>query len=156
MPLIPDYVVVHRLNGDCLPDAIRPIVAEARADGHEFVDGLIERWTSGENHFSGMGEGLFLAWRDASEAELCGIAGVGIDPYLNDPQIARLRHVYVMKRYRRLGLAERLVRACLEQARGHFPIIRLRTENPEAARVYERIGFTSVSDPSASHIWRRY
>ena len=39
------------------------------------------------------------------------------------------------------GWAGRLIAAVIEAARGRFGELRLRTGNPEAARVYEAIGF---------------
>lgn len=39
----------------------------------------------------------------------------------------------------------------LAAARAHFKSLRLRTDNPEAARLYERIGFTAVSEDETTH-----
>ena len=151
--ILPAGIVIHRFDQERLPDEIDPLVVEARANGDDFVDGLIERWLSGENRFAGPGEALFMAWRsDGGTTQLCGLAGVGRDPYLNDPAIARLRHVYVGRAFRRQGIAEHLVLTCLAHADGHFPTIRLRTENPAAARIYERLGFAPVENESATHI----
>ncbi len=149
----PASFIIRRFDKGQLPVEIDPLVLEARANGDDFVDGLLERWLSGENRFSSQGEGLFIAWGTEGRApQLYGLAGVGRDPYLDDPAIARLRHVYVGRDFRRQGIAEQLVLSCLAHANGHFPTIRLRTENPAAARVYERLGFVPVEDESATHI----
>ena len=59
--ILPAGIVIHRFDQERLPDEIDPLVVEARANGDDFVDGLIERWLSGENRFAGPGEALFMA-----------------------------------------------------------------------------------------------
>ena len=52
-----------------------------------------------------------------------------------------MRHLYVLSAFRRRGVGRGLIAAVIEAARGRFGELRLRTGNPEAARVYEAIGF---------------
>src|SRR5262249_14775492 len=58
-----------------------------------------------------------------------------------DPATGRVRHLYVLAAHRRRGLGERLVTEIIAAARGHFHTLRLSTSNPDAARLYERLGF---------------
>ena len=54
---------------------------------------------------------------------------------------------------RRHGVGRDLVTAVVQAARGHFDVLRLRTNDPAAARLYEWLGFratTGVAD--CSHV----
>jgi predicted GNAT family acetyltransferase len=44
------------------------------------------------------------------------------------------------------------VTTLVEEARKSFRIVRLRAENANAARLYERIGFAPIASPDATHI----
>jgi GNAT superfamily N-acetyltransferase len=122
---------------------------EARDEGYDFLDRLVEDWLSGENRFDGPGE-VFCGSFD------CGIlvAGGGLnrDPFLTDPEVGRIRRVYVRRAWRNRGVGEALVRWLLDIARTHFRRVRLRAENAGAARLYERIGFSPIDDLNATHI----
>jgi GNAT superfamily N-acetyltransferase len=59
-----------------------------------------------------------------------------------------------MRAARRRGVAAMLVETCLERGRG-FELIRLRGRNPDATRLYERLGFVPVALEDATHIYRR-
>jgi GNAT superfamily N-acetyltransferase len=130
-----------------LPLDLPDLIVEAERQGHEFVSRFFANWQAGER-FAGPGEGVFAAYLGA---QLVGIAGIAVDPYVKDPNIGRLRHVFVTRAARREGVASALVATCLK--RGHrFRAIRLRTSNPHAARIYERFGFAPVDLKDASHI----
>jgi GNAT superfamily N-acetyltransferase len=122
---------------------------EARNEGYDFLDRLVEDWLSGENRFDGPGE-LFCGCFE--EDALVGVGGLNCDPFLDDPGVGRLRRVYVRQAWRNRGIGEALVRSLLTSARASFRSVRLRAENANAARLYERIGFTSIDDPHATHI----
>jgi GNAT superfamily N-acetyltransferase len=112
---------------------------------------FFQNWQAGSERFAGPGEGVFAAYLGA---KIVGIAGIGVDPYLRDPNIGRLRHIFVTRPVRREGVASALVATCLERGR-RFRAIRLRTRNPDAARLYERFGFAPVDLKDASHIRER-
>jgi hypothetical protein len=44
------------------------------------------------------------------------------------------------------------VTALVEEARKSFKCVRLRAENADAARLYERLGFLPIENPDATHI----
>jgi len=131
-----------------LPFDFPELIVEAERQGHEFVRRFVENWQAGRERFSGPGEGVFAAFLGT---KLIGIAGIAADPYLGDANIGRIRHVFVTRAARREGVASALVATCLERGR-RFHAIRLRTRNPDAARLYERFGFAPVDLKDASHI----
>ena len=86
----------------------------------------------------------------ATEGETpVAVCGLNRDPYLGDPGVGRVRHLYVLKAYRHLGLGRSLVQAVMDAAQGHFHMLTLRTENPVAARLYVSLGF--VEEPAVEH-----
>ena len=143
---------------DCGPVAIHPVAlphgglpamaAEARTEGHEFVDRLIAEHLSGENCFGRPGDCLLGVTRHNA---LIAIGGLNADPYMCQPGIGRLRHLYVSRPYRRQAIARHLVQALLQRAAGHFHIVHLRTANPRAAALYQACGFSVVRSATASH-----
>jgi ribosomal protein S18 acetylase RimI-like enzyme len=96
--------------------------------------------------FDRPGEGLFLAW---AGGRLVGAAVISEDHHLQDGQTGRLRFVYVSRPFRGRGLAEALTVRCLERAGSHWKVIRLHTENPNAARLYAKHGFAALDPASA-------
>lgn len=104
---------------------------------------LVDEWESGANRFDGPGEALFGA---RVERILVGVGGLTVDPYAASDRDGRVRHLYVRAPYRRQGIGGRLVEAIVDAARGRFDRLRLRTTNPEAARLYERLGFRRRTD----------
>jgi len=128
--------------------ALFPVAAEARAEGHAFIDRLLAEWDNGINRFDRPGECL-LAAREG--VEMIAVGGRNRDPHANDDRIGRLRHVYVRPPWRQIGIGRRLVEALI--AGPHpFEIIRLRTTNPRAARMYAHIGFAAIVDAGATHV----
>jgi GNAT superfamily N-acetyltransferase len=127
------------------------LCAEARGEGYNFLDTLAREWETGANRFDGRGEILLGCFYGE---ELAALGGLNRDPFAGRPEIGRLRRIYVRAAWRRKGMGAAVVIALLDRARGHFSCVRLRAENPAAARLYERLGFVSIPDPSATHILR--
>ena len=128
-----------------------PLAQEARGEGYGFVDLTLRDWGAGRDCFDGPG-GLFCGSFEG--AVLVAIGGLSRDPYLNDPQVGRLRRIYVRAAWRRLGVGMQVVEFLLAEAKKSFRVVRLRAENEGAARLYERLGFCPVMDPDASHTLR--
>jgi adenylate kinase family enzyme/GNAT superfamily N-acetyltransferase len=129
---------------------LAPLNEQAIREGFQFVARLVNDWASGSNTFSEPGERLVGAFRDD---ELLGICGLNRDPYAAQSGVGRLRHLYVKKAERQRGIGFALVGNFLEEARGIFRIIRLRTDTPEAAIFYERLGFRRTLEENATHVW---
>jgi len=130
-------VQIERLT-EASPGLFDALVAESERAGYGFVRRLADDWASGANRFERPGEALFAARMDG---RLIGACGLNVDPYTPAPGVGRVRHLYVLTDYRRLGVGRRLVERVLEAARGRFERLRLSTQNPAAAQLYERLGF---------------
>ena len=123
----------------------------AAVEGHAFVARTRREWDAGVNRFDRPGEVFFIA---SERGRTIGMCGLNQDPFLDDPTVGRLRHLYVHPDHRRNGIAAELVAGCLASGQSRFERIRLRTSNPDAAALYQSLGFTVVDDPTASHEWR--
>jgi GNAT superfamily N-acetyltransferase len=130
-------VVVERLT-DLSPGILSALVADSERDGWRFVRRLADEWASGVNRFDRPGERLFAA---QSGGAVLGVGGLNVDPYAADPTVGRVRRLYVLRAHRGRGVGRELVHAIIRAAAGRFRRLRLRTESPDAARFYERLGF---------------
>jgi GNAT superfamily N-acetyltransferase len=111
---------------------------------------LAEDWATGRNRFDRPGEALFGALTDG---HLVGVCGLNVDPYAAEPRVGRVRHLYVLTAHRRLGVGRQLVVTVVAAARGPFAMLRLSTVNPEAARLYEALGFRRhPADAHCTHV----
>ncbi len=119
----------------------------AASEGHTFVLRTVEEWIDGSNRFDRPGEHLFVARVDTTVVGMCGL---NIDPYVDDPDVGRLRHLYVAPEWRRHGVATGLVRDCLASAKS-FGRVRVRTFDKGAAAFYLALGFREVDEPDATH-----
>jgi ribosomal protein S18 acetylase RimI-like enzyme len=130
-------VVIERLHA-LHPESIKPLVAESEQAGLTFVRRLAEEWASGRNRFDRPGEAFVAATLDG---QIVGVCGLSIDPYTSAPRVGRVRHLYVPVEHRHLGVGRQLVVEIIRVARDSFETLRLRTNNPAAARLYELTGF---------------
>jgi GNAT superfamily N-acetyltransferase len=129
--------------------ALTALIAEGERSGSRFVGRLIAEWAGGINRFDRPGEALFAARVDG---QVVGVCGLNVDPYTADGRVGRVRHLYVMEASRRHGIGRRLVAEVVAGARGPFDPQRGRTANPEAARVYEALGFVpSAGEADCTH-----
>jgi GNAT superfamily N-acetyltransferase len=133
---------IRRWTKASLPPGLKELAIAARQDGHEFLFRFEAEWTNGALRFDGPGECLFIA---RAGSALVGVGGICRDPYQDHADVGRLRHVYVDRDFRSRGLARELVLACLACTGAYFRIIRLKTVNPVAGRLYERLGFDVVT-----------
>lgn len=143
-------ITIARWTDTAPPDTAQLRRVEQR-EGHSFVARTHREWLDGSNRFDQVGEGFFLALHASLTVGMCGL---NRDPFLDDPAIGRLRHLYVAPDYRRQGIGRRLVMACLELATDHFTRVRLRTFDARAVCFYELLGFTPVAEDNATHEWR--
>ena len=126
------------------------LLADSEREGSRFVRRLVDEWATGANRFDRPGEALFIA---RIGERLVGICGLNVDPYVAAANVGRVRRLYVLSAYRGLGVGRRLVMAVLQAARGRFDVLRLRTTNPAAARLYESLGFTpSTAGNDCTHV----
>lgn len=135
-------MIIERLS-ELPSEAFGPLVAESEQAGLRFVHRLVEEWASGRNRFERPGEACFAALVDG---RIVGVCGLNVDPYTAEPRVGRVRHLYVLSAYRKLGVGERLVGEVIAAGRGQFGMLRLRTQSETAARLYERMGFRRCAD----------
>lgn len=118
------------------------------AERHDLVRRTLEDWEQGVNRFDGPGEVFFLATFDGATVGMCGL---NVDPFVDDPKVGRIRHLYVLPEFRREHIGRRLVEACLAEADGVFERIRLRTFDASAISFYEALGFATTDEETATH-----
>jgi GNAT superfamily N-acetyltransferase len=125
------------------------LVADSEQAGLRLVRRLVDEWRDGSNAFDRPGEAVFGARVDG---RLVGVCGLNVDPYAGDERIGRVRHLYVLKATRRLGVARALMAEIIAAARGRFGTLRLSTTNPAAARLYESVGFRAIAGHHCTHV----
>ncbi len=130
-------------------DSLGALIAESEQGGLRFVRRLAEEWASGANRFDRPGEALFVA---RLAGQVVGVCGLNVDPYATEPNVGRVRHLYVLSAHRRLGVGGQLVTEVMKAARGRFDRLHLRTNTPEAARLYEKLGFRRCVGADFTHI----
>jgi GNAT superfamily N-acetyltransferase len=123
--------------------------AEARREGYNFIDKLLGEWATAKNRFDAPGE---ILYGHLDQGVLVAVGGLNHDPFAGDPETGRIRRVYVRPAWRNKGIGRALVTTLIDHARMTFHRVRLRTLNGEAAHLYERIGFSTVESPNATHI----
>ncbi|NRA69369.1 MAG: GNAT family N-acetyltransferase [Pseudobacteriovorax sp.] len=128
------------------------LVSESKAEGFGMMEKMKIHWLDGSNRFGKPGE-IYLIARDGEE--IVGGGGLNIDPYTDEASIGRVRHLYIRKRFRRKGIAKEILLVLIKKGVESFSILRLRTENPEACRFYESLGFDCVDDDEfATHKYK--
>jgi GNAT superfamily N-acetyltransferase len=129
---------------------VRPLLEASEAEGFSFVRRVVTEWREGKQRFAAPGEALLGSRVDGRLVALCGLMR---DPYVDDPEVGRLRNLYVLPEQRGLGFGASLTRRVLELAPPAFRLLRLRAVDARAARLYERFGFLPVLDvASCTHI----
>ena len=128
---------------------LEQLQAEALQEGFLFIERLWQEWENGKNRFAAPGEKLFGCM---DQAALVAIGGLNQDPFEGRRRIGRIRRVYVRPAWRNKGIGEALVHTLVEDAQTSFTTLHLRTDNPTAARLYERVGFSRSLALNATHI----
>ena len=120
---------------------LAPVVTASSAEGFHFLERLAREWESGEVRFDRAGELLLAAYEGE---RIVAIGGLTADPYTADPELGRLRHLYVSPDARRNGLGRSIVRALEEFAQPRYRALVLRTDSRDAATFYEALGYFSL------------
>lgn len=127
---------------------LKSLVIDSVKEGISFVSISVEDWTSGINRFDKNGEIFFGAYVND---EIVGMGGLNIDPYTNLSNIGRVRHLYVCSKFRRQNIGKQLMLEIIKHAKKHYQGIRLYTENKDAFKFYESLGFQDSSKFKESH-----
>lgn len=130
------------------PPDLTALLSPSLDERHGLVLRTLDEWADGTNRFDEPGEVFYVA----SIAEnTVGICGLNIDPFIDEPKVGRIRHLYVHPDFRRREIGRSLVNACLSDAGRSFDRVRLRTFEPVAAGFFESIGFLRTREPAATH-----
>ncbi len=144
-----EEMIITRLN-DLRIECFAGLLAESEASGYGFLRRVVDEWERNIQRFSGPGEALLIADLDG---QWVGVCGLSVDPYLNQSRIGRIRNVYVLAEFRRLGIGRRLVEEAIAIAGGRFDRLRLRGEEAGPAMLYESLGFRpDRGSPDCTHI----
>lgn len=132
---------------ETLPQDISILLAASRVEGHNLVERLVDDWRDGSNRFDGPGE---IALEARVVTRLVGVGGLNQDPYIDDPEVGRIRHVYVSPDARGDGVGGALVTALIGHARGRFTRVRLRTVTSAGSAFYTALGFEEIPEEEDS------
>ena len=116
-------------------------------------DGLDHDIAHWEGQYDGVAGALFVIER--AGGEIVGTAGLR----LLAPDVGEIKRMWVRPECQGLGLGGRLLRRCLEEARGRgWRVVRLDTERrmEAALRLYRGAGFTEIADyngNSRAQVW---
>ena len=128
---------------------LQPLLEESRQQGFEFLDRLVEEYLGDVNQFTQPGEALFGVY---SGQHMIAIGGLNRDPYLQEEDTGRVRHVYVLASWRGRGVGKQLVERIIDEARLHYRLLTLRTLTEPASKFYCAIGFQTEPEISdATH-----
>lgn len=106
-------MLIHRVSS--LEDYdLNLLLEESLSEGHHFVKRLVDEYKSGANRFEENGEALYVALLDS---KAIGIGGLNIDPYRNDINIGRVRHLYVSRKHRGHGTGRKLLNTIIDEAK---------------------------------------
>ena len=133
-------IVIQKLTQLAIEE-FQPLIDASTAEGYTFVQKLWDEYQSGENTFADSGAQLLGAYQDN---QLIAVGGVHPDPYLGLSTFGRIRHVYVLPRYRRSGIGKRLVRALIANTSGCFTTFTLRTMTEHGDAFYKALGFSDA------------
>lgn len=143
-------VEIRQLDDLPLPD-LEPLLAASEAEGYQMVAKLRKHWIGGTQRFDRNGEALYGAYGGVA---LVGICGRVIDPYRNDPRVARVQRLYVLPQWRSNGIGRALINRVLGDGAGRFVLLTVRAPDERAARFYERLCFERASGGDDTHLRR--
>lgn len=127
---------LQRLN-DLEP--IAPLLPLAKEEGFRFLDRLVREWAQGAVCFDGEGEAFYGVWEGSI---LVGVGGI----LRMKKGLGRISRVYVHPAWRRRGVGLALMQLLIEEGKGCFGELVLRTTTPEGAAFYESLGFVKESE----------
>jgi GNAT superfamily N-acetyltransferase len=140
-----ERIVITRIS-EFESESINHLAEESLSQGFRFVERLIREYSSGLNCFDRSGEMLLTA---SVQGVIVGIGGLNQDPYFNNPEVGRLRHLYVESGWRKRGVGRLLVTQLIHAAKQHYQLLTLRTDTLAAAEFYQKLGFKT--HPSWEH-----
>ena len=129
-----------------LPAGFDALRAEARAEGHAFVERLAADWEAHRMRFDRHGEALLAA---RVTGVLAGIGGLTIEPVLAGA--LRMRRFYVRPLFRRTGIGRKLATALLERAWSTSLLVTVNAA-PASFSFWEGLGFAPDKRDGHTHL----
>jgi GNAT superfamily N-acetyltransferase len=134
-------IVVERVR--TLPYDIDVLADAANREGIALVARLVDDYQSGSNRFDREGEGL---WASRDDVSLVGVCGLNQDPFATPAERAgRVRRLYVLQPWRRLGVGSLLLDEVEAMALQHHRILTAYTIDPVAAAFYRSRNYQMVT-----------
>jgi GNAT superfamily N-acetyltransferase len=124
------------------------LIAASEAEGFRFLRRIPREFHADPAYLNSAKRVVLGAFH---RTELAGVGGLTPDPYVDDPAIGRVRHVYVAATHRRRGIGRLLIRALEDRALGVYVQVRLRTDSPAAAAFYETLAYQPIAADNATH-----
>ena len=128
--------------------AVRDLAVVARNEGFQFLDRLVAGM---ENHTVRLDAADEFFMCVTEQERIVGVGGITPDPYIAEPDVGRVRHVYIYPEARRAGLGRELLVALEQRALRTYGTLRLRTDTPSAALFYEALGYRPIVNRHATH-----
>ena len=115
-----------------------------------FIEKTKKEWDSGKNTFSKNGELFLLVY---ANNKLVGCGGINVDPYTDNRNVGRIRHLHVLPEYRRNGIARKIIDMIIKASKNKFSYLRLRSNSvfKESNEFYLSCGFQAIDDEFATH-----
>jgi ribosomal protein S18 acetylase RimI-like enzyme len=140
-------IVIKEIKASEL-DLLENLAIEIQSEGFNFVQRTIFEWENGINNFKKKGEILFGIFT----SDLCiGLGGLNVDPFIVNPHVGRVRHVYISQKYRRNGLGSLLLKKIINNSTKHFKLLRLYADNQIASSFYKSLGFKQSIGIKVTH-----
>ncbi len=130
-----------------LPHGIAVLRAEARREGHRFLERLAADWTSGIVRFDRPGEALLTA---SLAGALAGVGGLTLDPAV--PGALRMWRFYIHPAWRRQGIGRRLAVALLERPGTAGRSVTVNAGTVLAPVFWEALGFVADLCNGHTHV----
>ena len=118
------------------PAALDVMRAEARGEGHRFLERLAAEWASGAVRFDRDAEALLMAYLGATPV---GVGGMTPDPVR--PGALRMRRFYVRAIWCRCGIGRALALALLHRPERDGRDVVVNAGGAAAAAFWEALGF---------------
>src|ERR1700678_2628308 len=90
--------------------------SEARAEGYDFIETLVEEWANAQNRFDAPGE---ILCGHLDHGLLVAVGGLNCDPFAGRADVGRVRRIYVRPAWRAKGIGRALGTTLIEQAPPH-------------------------------------
>lgn len=110
--------------------ALEILISSSEKEGFNFVSRLKNDWKNNTNRFNKTNEKLYTI---SINNLLIGIGGINNNPYNEDRNVGRIRHFYILPKYRQKGIGKHFIQFLLEENRMKYETLSLRTDTEIAS-----------------------